>query len=121
MKAALRQRRGRRSWQQGRWAERMAALWMMLKGYRILERRFKTAVGEIDLIVKRGQTLCFVEVKKRASLAEALYAITPFQEQRLRRAAQQYLQVHPFEGTLRFDGIMVTPWGWPRHLPHILL
>ena len=65
-----RQRR-RRAYGLGRRAEWMAAWWLRLKGYRILARDFRVAVGEIDLIARRGRTLALVEVKARPDLATA--------------------------------------------------
>lgn len=62
-----RPRRGRRAWESGHMAERVAALFLICKGYRILARRFRTPVGEIDIIARDGKTLVFVEVKTRAT------------------------------------------------------
>ena len=61
----------------GRNAERIAALWLRLKGYRVIARGVRTALGEIDLVVRRGQVLAFVEVKARQELDTAAAAITP--------------------------------------------
>ena len=49
----------------------------MLKGYRILARRYRTPHGEIDIVARRQQLIAFVEVKARASLDDAAYAVTP--------------------------------------------
>ena len=68
--------RRRRAERQGLWAERLAEILLRLKGYRILDRRYRTKVGEIDLIARRGKRLAFVEVKRRKSQDEALDAIT---------------------------------------------
>jgi len=57
-------RRRREGW--GRKAESLAAFALRLKGYRVLARRLRTPAGEIDLIVRRGATIAFVEVKARA-------------------------------------------------------
>ena len=65
----LAERRGRR-------AETLAAWYLRLKGYRILARRYRTPVGEIDLIVRRGRLVAFVEVKRRPTEAEAAEAVT---------------------------------------------
>ena len=102
-------RRGAKSFWSGYWAEKKAAVFLWIKGYRNLRSRFKTPVGEIDLIARKGKTLCFVEVKKRGTIEEALYALTPQQKQRFRRAASLYLQGNPFEGETRFDIILL--WG----------
>jgi putative endonuclease len=99
-------------------AEGRAAAFLMAKGYRILARRFRTPHGEIDLVARRRDLVAFVEVKARASLDEAAYAVTPRQQQRIIAAAQAWLAAHPehaqFE--LRFDAVLIAPWRLPRHL-----
>lgn len=102
----------------GRFAETWAAWSLRLRGYRVLARRFRTPVGEIDLIVRRGGCLAFVEVKARPSAEEALTALGPRQRARIARAAEVFLQRHPHLAgcTLRFDLVTVTPWRPPRLL-----
>ena len=101
----------------GRAAEARAALWLRLKGYRILERRVRTPVGEIDLIAKRGGTLCFVEVKARAAPDAALAALTPYQAARICRAAAYWGRHKPDAARLgwRFDLVAVSPGRRPVH------
>ena len=109
--------RGRReAW--GRVAESLAAWSLRLRGYRILARRFRTPLGEIDLVARRGRLLAFVEVKARGELDLALVALGPRQRERTARAAELFLQRHPnYRGhTLRFDLVAVRPWRLPRHL-----
>lgn len=110
--------RRRRAWVRGRRAEAVAALWLRLKGYRILARDFRSPVGEIDLVARRGSVLAIVEVKARPGMAEAGEAISPRQRSRIRNAAIAFLQRHPSLGTLdlRFDAVLVVPGRWPRHL-----
>ena len=89
--------RGRR-WaaeRRGRASEMIAALVLMAKGYRILARRHRTPLGEIDLIAVRGRRLAFVEVKRRSTLAEAQAAIADHQAQRIASAAEQWVWRHP--------------------------
>ena len=102
----------------GRRGERAAAWWLRLKGYRILAQGFRLAVGEIDLVARRGAVLAFVEVKSRPDLGEAAAAIGPVQRQRIARAAEAFLQRHPGLAALspRFDAILVAPGRWPRHI-----
>ena len=106
------------SYKRGIAAERWAALWLQLKGYRILERRWKSPAGEIDLIATRGGTLAFVEVKARPTRAEAMEAIRPAQQARLTRAAEVFLARHPklATRTQRFDVLLIVPRRWPRHI-----
>ena len=99
-------------------AESRAAALLIAKGYRILARRFRTPYGEIDLVVRRRNLVAFVEVKARASLDEAAYAVTPRQQQRIVNAAQAWLMAHPehAEFDLRFDAVLIAPRSLPRHL-----
>src|ERR1700744_2022214 len=76
-------------------AEGRAAALLMAKGYRIVARRFRTPHGEIDIVARRRNLIAFVEVKARASLDEAAYAVTPRQQQRIIEAAQAWLMAHP--------------------------
>ena len=98
---------------QGRTAERLARIYLRLKGYRILQADYITGrgthAGEIDIIARRGRTLIFAEVKKRATIEQAAYAISETQRQRIRRGAEAYLQRHPqyAKHNLRFDAILV--------------
>ena len=110
-------RRGRE--RAGRAAELAAAWALRLHGYRILARRYATPVGEIDLVVSRGRVLAFVEVKRRARLADALEAVLPAQRARIARAAAVFLQRRPelaVRYAARFDVVAVTPWRLPRHV-----
>jgi putative endonuclease len=102
----------------GRQGETLAAWFLRLKGYRILETRYKTPIGEIDLIARRFGTTVFVEVKSRRGAhleAEALMAV---RTDRIVRAAQYYLTRHPtlVATPLRFDVIFLAPRMWPRHV-----
>ncbi len=104
----------------GRRAEALAALWLQLKGWSILARRARTPVGEIDLIARRGRVLAFVEVKARASRAEAEQALDEFRLRRVAAAAQALAPRYARDGdTLRIDAIFVVPRRWPRHMPDV--
>ena len=99
-------------------AESRAAAYLIAKGYRILARRFRTPHGEIDIVAKRRGLIAFVEVKARASLDEAAYAVTPRQTARIINAAQAWLMAHPehAELELRFDAMLIAPRHLPRHV-----
>ena len=103
----------------GRRGEWLAAWWLRLKGYRILVRGYRTPVGEIDLVARRGAVLAMVEVKRRARMEQALEAIAPRQRRRIARAAEHFLQRHrALAGLgLRFDSLLIVPGRLPRHLP----
>ena len=99
-------------------AETRAAAYLMAKGYRILQKRFRTPYGEIDLVARRRNLIAFVEVKARASLDDAAWAVTPRQQQRIINAAQAWLMAHPehAEFEMRFDAMLIAPRSLPRHL-----
>ena len=104
----------------GRRAERLAAWWLRLKGWRILAIRARTPVGEVDLVARRGRTLAFIEVKARAGEAEAALALDDYRLRRVARAAEALLPRYMREGDVaRIDAIFVTPWRLPRHLANI--
>jgi putative endonuclease len=100
-------------------AEGRAAAFLMAKGYRILARRFRTPLGEIDIVARRRDVLVFVEVKARDSFDEAAEAIGKRQQYRIIGAAQVWLAAHPEDAMrdMRFDAILVIPGRVPRHLP----
>lgn len=102
----------------GRRAERRAALALQLKGYRILDRRIRTPAGEIDLVVRRGVVVAFVEVKARQTRARAAESISPSQRRRIVRAAAHYIAANPGLAPLtqRFDAVLVEPRKWPHHV-----
>ncbi|MBK5921404.1 hypothetical protein CCR80_10225 [Rhodothalassium salexigens] len=103
----------------GRRAERWAAWWLRLKGYRLVERRFRTPVGEVDLIVAKGPVLAFVEVKHRRALAHLPDSLNARQRDRVARAALAYMAGNPTAAgaDIRFDLVLVGRWPWPRHIP----
>jgi putative endonuclease len=104
----------------GLWAETLAALALMLKGYLIIARRHKTPLGEIDLVARRGRTLAFIEVKWRGDRDTAAEAIHAKNRDRVRNAAALYLQKHPQYAGMdaRFDAMALSPKAWPRHIPN---
>jgi len=106
--------------QKGRRAEFWAGVFLRLKGYRILEKRFKCPVGEIDLIARKGDMIVFVEVKTRSTLTEALEVIDFQQKQRIQAAANWYLSSfvnkNIINKSFRFDGVFIVPFRWPVHI-----
>ena len=100
-------------------AESRAAAWLIAHGYRILARRWKSPLGEIDIIAARRHTLIFVEVKARATLDDAAFAVTDRQKQRIAAAAEIWLAKNPIPAIrdMRFDAILVAPGKLPRHIP----
>lgn len=108
----------RKAYRRGHRGEWLAALALMLKGYRILARRHRTKLGEIDLIARRGDLVLFVEVKARRTLIEAMEAVGRESERRIEGAADIWLSRQPDYGRLsmRFDMVAVLPWRWPVHV-----
>lgn len=93
----------------GRRAESLAVWYLRAKGYRILERRFKTRRGEIDILARKGHILACVEVKHRQSQSLAEDSLSPHTRKRISDAARLYLANTPaVQGcALRYDAIFV--------------
>lgn len=104
----------------GRRAERIAAWFLRLKGYRIIARRWRTPVGEIDLVVKRGRVLAFVEVKARSDVTVGLEAVTSATRLRIAHAGETWLSRYPAAARLdlRYDIVVILPRRWPVHVPN---
>lgn len=111
--------RGAAARRSGRAAEVWAAMWLMLKGYRILGFRLKTPQAEIDLLAHRGQVLAVVEVKRRTTLEAALETVSADQRDRLRRAGAALARNRPsLAGCgVRLDLLALAPGRLPRHIP----
>jgi putative endonuclease len=99
-------------------AEGRAALLLNAKGYRELARRWKSPAGEVDLVMRRGRTLVFVEVKARGRLDDAAEAVLVRQRRRIAAAAEAWLAAHPEHAgyDIRFDAVLVAPGRLPQHL-----
>jgi putative endonuclease len=99
-------------------AESRAAAYLIAKGYRIVRRRFRTPVGEIDIVARRRGTLVFVEVKARERIDDAAEAVLPRQQRRIIAAAEFWLSNNPDDakGDIRFDVVLVAPKSLPRHI-----
>ncbi|TPW27453.1 YraN family protein [Pararhizobium mangrovi] len=107
----------RRAHRRGHAAERLAAIALVLKGYRILARRYRTPLGEIDIVARRGDLVALVEVKARASTATALDAVSLSAQSRIRSAGDLWLarQRDHERLSVRCDVVAVRPWRWPVH------
>ena len=116
--ARARRQRHQRRGHRGEWA---AACALLLKGYRIVARRYKTKLGEIDLIARRGDLVLIVEVKVRPTLVQAMEAIGRMSERRIEAAADLWLMRQPDHARLsvRFDMVAVLPRRWPIHVENI--
>jgi len=107
----------KRAERRGRWSEWTAALFLMLKGYRILAMRYRVRAGEVDIIARRGELVAFVEVKARRDLMAAVDAVTFASQDRIRAAGDHWLARQPDAArlSLRYDIVAITPWKLPRH------
>ncbi len=110
------------SFRSGHFAETAARWFLRLKGYVFVTANYVTGrgtgAGEIDLIMRRGNTLVFVEVKKRATTEQGAYALKPAQQRRIRRAAEAFVARRPQyqKYNLRFDVVLFCPPFGLRHL-----
>lgn len=100
-------------------AESRAAAYLIAKGFRIVARRWRSPVGEIDIVARRGALLVFVEVKARGRLDDAAEAVTIRQQRRIVAAAEAWLARNPVDPSvaIRFDAVLVAPARMPRHVP----
>ncbi len=108
----------RRRYRLGHHAELLCAWHLRLRGWRILARRYRSPVGEIDIVARRGRLIAFVEVKARRDLMAALESVSERQRLRVRRAAELFVGAHPSLAALdfRFDVMVVSPWSFPHHV-----
>lgn len=113
-----RRERRRAAFRLGVSAEAHAVALLMVKGFRILARRYRSPAGEIDIVARRGRLLVFVEVKARATQDDAAWAVTPRQQARIVAAAGAWLAAHPEDAAcfMRFDVILASPRALPQHV-----
>ena len=99
-------------------ADSRAAAYLIAKGHRIVARRWRSPVGEIDIVARRRNTLLFVEVKAREKLDDAAEAVIIRQQRRIIAAAEAWLASHPEDASsdIRFDVVLVAPRSLPRHI-----
>lgn len=93
----------------GKRGETLACIFLILKGYRIIKRNYRTKTSEIDIIAKKGSTYIFAEVKTRSShtFTKAVEAVDTFKQQRIIKGAMSFLSDSTEDVTLRFDIIEV--------------
>ena len=107
-----------RAYRRGLFAETLAAFLLRVLGHRIVAQRYKTPVGEIDLVALKGRRLAFIEVKRRKTRDDAAWTIPTRQKRRIVRAAQYWLAGHPaYAGhDIAFDVVLAAPCTWPRYI-----
>ncbi len=108
-----------KAWRRGHIAEYLAAVFLMLKGYRIVAIRHRTRLGEIDIIARKGDLAVFAEVKSRRDEQEAIDAVSFSSQRRIRAASDLWLARQPDFARLsqRYDIVAILPGRWPRHFP----
>lgn len=101
----------------GRLSEYYAALYLIFTGYRVVAMRFRVKSGEVDLIARKGDLVAFVEVKARRITGDAVFAVDPSTQRRIRNASLAWIARQPDAAALsyRYDIIAVTPWSRPQH------
>ncbi len=101
---------------QGNVGEDDAVEWLRRKSYRIVDRNVSNHAGEIDVVARDGEVLCFVEIKARSSDAygPAIGAISKQKQRKIARAASLYLASHPTDLACRFDVLAMDlrDGGW---------
>ena len=114
----MNKKRKQKIYSRGIYAERLAGLWLQMKGYHIAARRFETYFGEIDIIARRGNVIAIVEVKARPTIEEAMEAVKQPSRKRIDKAANVFLarQSDAKKLRLRYDLIAISPWKLPRHI-----
>jgi putative endonuclease len=104
----------------GRRAERWAAWYLRLHGWRILATRARIAGGEVDIVARRARTIAFVEVKWRERAADLDLAIDAQRLRRVAVAAERLAPRYAANGEdVRIDALLLAPGRWPRHLVNI--
>ena len=106
----------------GRWGESLAAAWLRERGWRVVAAGWRCRFGEIDLVAEGDKYIIFTEVKlrKSAAFAPARAFVDRGKQERLRTAAQLYLQEHPTDLQPRFDVAEVyAPEGMDTKRPEI--
>ena len=118
MRGTVERRRAERS---GRWAEWLAAAYLVAKGYRIAALRFRANGGEVDIVARRGTLAVMVEVKRRRSVEAALNAVTLEAQNRIETAGLTWVAKQPDGAHLstRNDIVAVLPWRWPVHFEDV--
>jgi putative endonuclease len=95
----------------GQWGEELAAAHYRRLGYDVVDRNWRSATGELDLVAHRGGTYAFVEVKTRrtADFGPAAAAVTVTKQRRIRQLAVEWLRAHDVRATaIRFDVVAIT-------------
>lgn len=110
-----------RAEKKGQRGEIFATWALRLKGYRILERQYRTKLGEVDIIARKGDLIAMVEVKARNSVEAALDSVTATAQRRIASAGDLWLakQRDCARLSVRYDVICIVPGRWPVHRENV--
>lgn len=105
----------------GQAAEDRALAYLQAQGYELVARNWHCPYGEIDLIMKHGNNLIFIEVKYRKSqnFGGAAYSITPTKLAKLQRSIEYYLQINKLNTPCRLDAMLLQgnqPPNWVKNI-----
>lgn len=107
----------RQAEQRGRRGERIAQIWLALRGWRTLAKRVRNRRGEVDLVMRRGNVVAFVEVKWRRDAKQLDLAIDMHRLRRVAAAAEACAHDYVMPGDdYRIDVMLVAPGQIPRHI-----
>ena len=114
----------RKAYWLGHYAEYLAVIMFSVKGYTIKERRYRSPVGEIDIIASKGTTTIFCGVRAHKDYVTAIHPLGEKQRQRISRSAEYYMSHLKMNNsnnkieneTYRCDMILIMPWRWPVYI-----
>jgi putative endonuclease len=106
-----------KAFRRGHLSEYYAAIYLILKGYRIAAMRFRTKSGEVDIVARKGELIAFIEVKARRITNDAIFAVDPSTQRRIRNASLAWIARQKDAAVLsyRYDIIAISPWRRPQH------
>ena len=105
-------------------AEFVTIFFLRLKGYKILKRRYKTFVGEVDIVAKKGNVIIAIEVKARKrTVTKNGFLIDEVlgenQKKRIKRATMAFMSANfkkYYNHSIRFDLVVISPYKLPFHM-----
>lgn len=104
----------------GRVAETIAANFLRLKGWTILDRRVRTPAGEVDIVMRKTGIVAFVEVKSRKDQAALDLSLDRQRLMRVAAAAEMLIPRYAQPGDdIRIDAVLIAPGKLPKHLEHV--
>lgn len=99
--------------ERGKQAESAAARFLATRGYQVVAQNWRHKHLEVDIVAHEANTLVFVEVKMRSSAAFGMpyEAVSAAKQEKLRRAAESYIEATQYEGEIRFDVVSILQFG----------